>query len=130
MSPRELFERLVSGIARRDFATLADLYADDAVVVTPMRPQRLEGKAALLEFFAGAARLPLELAQENVVVHETVDPEVVVVEWDWVGRVTTTGSTFRVPNVQVLRARDGLIVETRDYHDHHTIASALGEVPA
>ncbi|MFA1544141.1 nuclear transport factor 2 family protein [Actinomadura monticuli] len=68
---------------------------------------------------------PLELRAWNAVVHDTADPEVIVAEFDYDGRVTATGRTFRVANLQVLRVRDGLIVETRDYHDHPGLARAL-----
>jgi ketosteroid isomerase-like protein len=59
------------------------------------------------------------------VVHETDDPEVIVAEFDYDGLITTTGHAFRFSNVQVLRVRDGLIVETRDYHDHRALARAF-----
>jgi hypothetical protein len=62
-------------------------------------------------------------------VHETADPEVIVAEFDYVGHVATTDTTFRVANIQVLRIRDGLIVESRDYHDHLAFAHALGHLP-
>ncbi|MBO2460694.1 nuclear transport factor 2 family protein [Actinomadura violacea] len=58
-------------------------------------------------------------------VHETGDPEVIIVEFDYEGRIATTGHGFRVPNIQMLRVRDGLIVETRDYHDHRGLARAF-----
>jgi ketosteroid isomerase-like protein len=58
-------------------------------------------------------------------VHETADPEVIVAEFDYEGRVTTTGHAFRFSNVQFVRVRDGLIAETRDYHDHARIGAAL-----
>ena len=53
--------------------------------------------------------------------HETVDPEVVIAEFDYTAR----GVTFA--NIQVLRVRDGLIVETRDYHDPAAIREAMSK---
>jgi hypothetical protein len=32
---------------------------------------------------------------------------------------------FQVANIQVLRVRDGLILETRDYHNHAVLADVL-----
>jgi len=52
------------------------------------------------------------------VLHETRDPEVVIVEYDYDGLVTTTGRSFQVSNIQVSRVRDGQIVISRDYHNH------------
>jgi uncharacterized protein len=62
------------------------------------------------------------------VVHDTGDPEVVIAEFDYDGQVTTTGHSFRVANVQMLRVRNGKIVSSRDYHDHLAIAAAPGQL--
>ena len=60
--------------------------------------------------------------------HETTDPEVVIGEFTYVGRVIATGRRFTVPNVFVWRVRDGLIVEARDYADHVAFAAATGRL--
>jgi ketosteroid isomerase-like protein len=62
----------------------------------------------------------------NVLIHDTGDPEVVIGEFDYVGRGTVTGTGFTVANVIVARVRGGLIVESRDYHDHAALGAALG----
>ncbi|MFC4053826.1 nuclear transport factor 2 family protein [Actinomadura syzygii] len=132
--PREVFARLSAGISAGRWDELAALYAEDAVVVQPFAlppaPPRVDGRAELDRHFRATARGPLELRARDVVVHETADPEVIVVEFDYDGRVATTGRTFRVANIQVLRVRDGLIVETRDYHDHPAFARALADAGA
>jgi ketosteroid isomerase-like protein len=63
-------------------------------------------------------------------VHATVDPEVVIAEWDYDGVVTTTDRTFRVSNVQVSCVRDGKIVASRDCHNHAFMAAAMDRLPA
>lgn len=130
-TPREVFERLLRGITERSPATLGDLYAEDAAVELPFArpaPLRIEGREQLKARFEGAGEIPLELEARNVVVHETTDPEVIVAEWDYVGRAATTGRPLHAANIQVLRVRDGKIVASRDFHDHQAIAEAL-EVP-
>ncbi|WP_432027983.1 nuclear transport factor 2 family protein [Streptomyces sp. 1222.5] len=121
-SPREVFHKLLEGITDGRFSELAELYAENVVVETvfePVGPRRFEGRAVLMERFAMvAAHSPLELSATNVVVRETDDPEVVVAEWDYRVHHRVTGRTFEAANIQVLRVRDGLIVESRDYHDH------------
>ncbi|GAA1947716.1 nuclear transport factor 2 family protein [Kitasatospora viridis] len=121
-TPREVFERLIAGIASGELAPLADLYAEDAVVeivFEPVGPRRIVGREVLRERFAQAEKeRPIELATKNVVVRETDDPEVVVAEFDYEVHHRGTGRTFEVANIQVLRVRDGLIVSTRDFHDH------------
>jgi ketosteroid isomerase-like protein len=107
---------------------LADAYDATAVIEQPFLPgneRRLPGRDAIRRHFTAAESAPLQLQIRNLVVHETHDPEVVIAEYDYDGRVTSTGRTFRVANIQVFRIRNGLIVASRDYHDHARIANAL-----
>ncbi|MFF1873052.1 nuclear transport factor 2 family protein [Streptomyces sp. CB03911] len=133
LSSREVFLELLAGITAGRFTELAELYAEDAVVETvfqPVGPRRFEGRAVLRARFAEvSAHSPLELAAENVVVRETDDPEVVVAEWDYRVHHRVSGRTFEAANIQVLRVRDGLIVHSRDYHDHVALAVAGGNLP-
>lgn len=127
-SPSAVARRLIRGITEERWAEVPDLYAEDTVVELPFSPQGtvLRGRKELAEHFAAAPARPLRMGASNIVVHETTDPEVVVVEYDYDGEVTTTGRTFTVPNILVIRVRDGRIVYSRDYHDHHAIGAALG----
>jgi uncharacterized protein len=128
-SPREIFDRLVTGIAERRWHDLPDLYAEDAIVDQPMmapQPVRINGREEVRAHFAAATQMPLELRPHNVVVHVTTDPEVIIAEFDADLRNTATGRECTMANVQVLRVRDGLIVATRDYHDHLRLAAVAG----
>jgi uncharacterized protein len=131
-SPREVIERLVHGISNREWQALHELYAHDTLIEYPFAlptPTRLEGREAVQRYFATVARMPLELHARDVVIHETGDPEVVVAEWDYDGLVTTTNRAFQISNIQVSRIRHGLIVSSRDYHNHYVLADALGRLP-
>jgi ketosteroid isomerase-like protein len=132
VTPREVFLALVEGVSGGRWDSLPGLYAEDAVVVHPLAHPRepLTGREALRRHFAAGARRGLELAVRDAVVHQTTDPEVVVGEFTYEGRVLATGRTFRLPNVFVLRVRDGLIVESRDYADHVAFAAATGNLDA
>jgi uncharacterized protein len=133
LSPRQLVEALMQGISEQRWDELDGLYADDATIEYPFAlptPMRLDGREAIRRYFAAAARLPLRLRTRNLVVHETADPEVVVVEWDYDGTVTTTGRSFSISNVQVSTVRDGKIVASRDYHHHVVLADVTGRLPA
>lgn len=132
MTPREVFERLVDGVAGGRWDELPGMYAEDTVVVHPFAkpPEPLVGREALRRHFAAGAGMGLEMTVRDLVVHETADPEVVVGEFAYEGRVLATGRRFRVPNVFVLRVRDGLIVESRDYADHLAMAAATGRLPS
>jgi ketosteroid isomerase-like protein len=109
-------------------ADLADAYAVDAVVDLPFMPGdggRLEGRDAIRRHFAAAEGLPIRLRIQNLTIHETADPEVVIAEYDYEGSLLTTKRSFTVRNIQVFRLQDGKIVESRDYHDHARIAAVL-----
>ena len=128
MSTSDLFHRLLDGLTSADWSNLADLYAEDARVTMPFArpgPRVLHGREEIAAHFARSTAVPIRFRAENVVVHRTTDPDVVIAEFDYVVRVTTDGSQFRMSNVQLVRARDGRVVETHDYHDHARLAAAL-----
>jgi ketosteroid isomerase-like protein len=79
---------------------------------------RLRGREQVRAHFTGLAGR-ISLTPRDVRVHETADPEVIVAEWDY------ESAGIRFANIQVLRVRDGLIVESRDYHDHAAIAEIV-----
>jgi uncharacterized protein len=130
-SPREVVERLLDGISNGHWRELHRLYGEDAVIEYPFglpAPRRLEGLPAIRRYFDTVAKLPLELRARNVSVHETGDAEVVVVEYDYDGLATASGRSFEVSNIQVSRVRDGLIVSSRDYHNHVMLADVLDQL--
>ena len=111
---------------------LANLYAEQTDVRHPLAPlgdTPLRTRAELRRHFAegpGRARGAAERYDAVGQVHETADPEVVVFEFRYVG--VADGREFSLPCVFVTRVRDGLIVESRDYHDHVGTARAFGRV--
>jgi ketosteroid isomerase-like protein len=127
-STKAIIERHLARVSLGMTGDLADAYAENAVVEQPFMPRgqgRIEGREALRAHFERAASMPLELRVDNLVVYETTDPEIVIAEYDYDGRVVPTDETFRVSNVQIFRVHRGEIVRSRDYHDHAAIAAAL-----
>jgi ketosteroid isomerase-like protein len=61
--------------------------------------------------------------------HETLDPEVIVVESTSIGQVLESGRRFELPAIAVVRIRDGEIVSYRDYVNPLAAAQAAGVVP-
>jgi ketosteroid isomerase-like protein len=130
-SPRDVVTALMQGISDGAWDGLHDWYAEDAVVEYPFAlpaPTRLEGRQAIRDYFALAARSPLRLRLRDMVVHETADPEVVVAEWTYDGE-GANGRAFQVANIQVTRVRAGKIVASRDYHNHFVLTEAMGRLP-
>ena len=82
--------------------------------------------AAALQRAVGTRAEVIRFQPENIRVHQTADPEVIVAEFDYVGTVIATGEPFSASNVIVLRVRDGQIVESRDSIDHVAMTRARG----
>jgi ketosteroid isomerase-like protein len=127
-TPTETFHALIRGVSAGPRSELADLYADVCDVVHPFDPERapaLRSREELRAHFALFADGPkLERMPVDVRVHETADPEVVVGEFAYDCLLVESGVRYRVPCVFIMRVRDGLIVESRDYIDHMAHARA------
>jgi ketosteroid isomerase-like protein len=125
-TPRQVAEKLVTGISAGHFAEVAKLYAEDCLIEVPYAfgpaATRIEGGAAVRAHFAHADERPFELRARDLVVRGTEDPELVVVEWTYDVTAHGTGRSAALANVQLLRVRDGLIVHSRDFHDHRAFA--------
>jgi ketosteroid isomerase-like protein len=115
-TPREVFQQLVDGMVNKKWEQLPELFAEDVVISHPLTtgPQaRIEGREKVREHFARMAGFDADLHIEDIVVHETTDPEVVVCEQTL--RSTFDGKEVRMPGIRVMRVRDGLIVSSKDY---------------
>jgi ketosteroid isomerase-like protein len=65
----------------------------------------------------------------EVVIHETTDPDVVIVEYELHGEFTETAEPFSLRFLMVLTVRDGQIVHSRDYSNPVAGAQVLGRLP-
>ena len=132
-TPADILIRRRRLILDGDADGFADLFAPDAVIDlpfagTPDAPVRVEGRPAIREYARRVLASPLRLDDfEVTALHQTQDPEVSVVEMRTSGTVTTTGRSFSVASVQILRIRDGLIALFRDFADPRVLASVMGE---
>ena len=136
--PREVFARLMEAVLAYDMNAQADLYAEDGVLEWPFAPdgmpRRVEGREAIRavlvplgERAKASDRRPL--AYRSLVVHETSNPDVIVVEFMLEG-ASPSGELYRIPYIQVLRARDGQIVSFRDYWNPQVLTSLLTQSDA
>ena len=103
MTPTEVFLRLVHGVAERDFEALPALYAEQTDVRHPMSPygdEPLLSRDALREHFGGAGPRVADVVRfqpDNVRIHETQDPEVIVAEFDMRGPSSPPASRSASP---------------------------------
>ena len=125
-SPLDVLELRRRHLIARDFESFAGLFAEDGVIELPFAvdglPARLEGRDAIREFSLSTSDRPVEITDLRIVqLHQTVDPEVVIVELVTEARHTTTGTSFEAPCIQVFRIHNGEIKLFRDYVSAHTI---------
>jgi ketosteroid isomerase-like protein len=124
-SPREVFARLLERIRDNyDMDGQADLYAGNGALYMPFAPpgmpSSVHGTEAIRTLLVTAGQRARQSGRrivryDRLVIHDTVDPEVIIAEFDLLGEVTTTGAVYRIPFIEVLRVRDGEIVSMRDY---------------
>jgi ketosteroid isomerase-like protein len=134
-SPRDVFLRLVHGVAEGRFHELPDLYAEVTDVRHPMatpESEPLTNRRALREHFTVPPEARASIPKRrvvDVVVHETADPEVIVAEFAYEFPMTG-GSVTKVPCVFVMRVRNGEIIESRDYIDPIRSRQARDDIDA
>jgi hypothetical protein len=134
-TPRETAERFLEVVLHGTPDDLADLYAEDSVIDIPFgrepgQPLRFEGREGRdghrirFRTFLPASRIT---GVDLVALHETADPEVVVLEYDYHATAVPTGRSFTNNSVMVMRIRDGLIVHSRDYSNPLATAAAFAD---
>lgn len=114
-----------------DAAAMDDLLADQVVIEVPFAPggpRKWVGRDEWLAFAVPArANFPVRFDRfAKLAVHQTVDPEVAVVEYELAGEIAGTGQRGSARFIGVLRVRDGRILEWREYQDTYAIQQALG----
>jgi ketosteroid isomerase-like protein len=110
---------------------MSRVYAAGAVHEFPFArpgvPSRIEGRDAIMSFITAFwSTSPLRYERyRTIAIHATTDPDTIVVEQEVAGTSSTTGS-FVLPNVMVLKARDGEIAHLRDYANLLVVQEATG----
>jgi ketosteroid isomerase-like protein len=129
-TPRGVFERLVYGVSDLRVDELPLLYAEETQVTHPFLPGApvLRTRDDLREHFGGLKDMEVGIQARDLVTYQGTDPEILIGEFDYQGRAGG-GPEFRISNAFVLRIRNGLIVESRDYGDHLGIAGQNGDLP-
>jgi ketosteroid isomerase-like protein len=129
----ETVDRMLRAGRELDIETFVELMAPDGYLEWPYRPPgvpaRLQGRQEIRAFLTAAATEFIRFDEyRDVVVHETVDPEVIIVEYEAHGTVVPTGAPFRQTVIAVFRVRNGQILSYRDYINPLPLAEALASV--
>jgi len=130
---REVVEQVLSASLEQDTETFVSLFAPDGYVEWPYRPagvpERLAGRDQIRAFLTGQANGFVRFDDyRDKVIHETADPEVVIVEYEAHGTVIPTGAALHQTIIAVIRVRAGLVVSYRDYLNPLVLAEALAGV--
>jgi steroid delta-isomerase-like uncharacterized protein len=134
---REVAERLVGAIERRDAQALTELFADEAVLHHPLSPEPIRGRAAIREseqaLFDAFSEIGVEVLR---VLAEAEDVAIeLVIRATNTGpldagadeRLPATGRRIELPAAWFFRlGADGRIVEERDYLDTASFFAQLG----
>jgi uncharacterized protein (TIGR02246 family) len=132
-TPAEILARRRQLILSGDADGFAAVFAPDGVIEGPFTGPpgaalRLDGREAIREYSRRVMASPLRLDDFEVTeLHQTQDPEVVIVEMRTTGTLTATGRSFVATSIQVLRIREGQIVLFRDYADARGLEDVIGE---
>jgi uncharacterized protein len=132
-TPADVLARRRHLILTGDADGFADLFTPDAVIEVPFAgppgmPARLDGREAIRAYARQVMASPVQLEDFEVAeLYQTVDPEVVIVELQTKGTVTTTGRSFTATSIQILRIRDGQIALFRDFPDPRGLEDAMRE---
>jgi ketosteroid isomerase-like protein len=128
LRPRDVFVRQIQHVLDDDRGSQLALLAEDCIWEFPFAegdfPRRMVGRdeigrsmTPLWEKTRGRGGKP---ESRVLSIHETTDAEVIVAEFDFLG------PNYRIPFVQVLRVRDGMIAELREYANPMIMARLYG----
>ena len=132
-SARQVADRFAAAAVYPTSPELWDLYGPSVVMEMPFAPPGVPRRSQtsreeLAARFSRAGPSRFEEAHD-VVIHDTSDPEVVILECGLRGRIEATGETFDLPFIMVMTVRDGHIVHSRDYSDPIVGARIAGTLP-
>jgi len=132
---RQTAEQFLRATLSPDPGDMAEFYAPEVVIEMPfaaagLYPARIETTREELRarFRAGTASRRYK-SLGDVVIHETTDRGVVIIEYELHGEFTQTAEPFSLRFLMVLTIRDGQIVHSRDYSNPIVGAQVIGRLP-
>jgi ketosteroid isomerase-like protein len=129
--PREVLERFRQAAISQSADDMGRVYAVDAVhefpFTRPGLPSRLEGRDEIVRWTAAVWQTNTFKYERyrTLAIHDTNDPDTIIVEQEAIGTGTSTGE-FALPNIVVLTVRNGQIAHLRDYVNILAAAAAMG----
>lgn len=118
-SAEALYRDSLRLLLAKDIPAWVALWAEDGVMEFPFAPPgwpaRLEGRAAVAAYMRDYPDHIDLHAFPDLRIHQTADPDTVVVEMRGVGRLVETGAPFDMTYIAVVTVKDGRFTSYRDY---------------
>jgi len=118
-SPADLYRHSLRLLLDKNIPGWIGLWAENGVMEFPFAPggwpERLEGREAIAAYMR---HYPDHIDLKDfpdLRIHETTDPETIVVEMRGVGRLVETDSPFDMTYIAVVTIQDGHFTSYRDY---------------
>jgi ketosteroid isomerase-like protein len=109
------------------FDTIADNAIFEFRYVFPGWPRRVDGREALMALYAGYGNNILLHGADALVVHQSRDAPVVILEYEVHGKIIRTGAAYDNRFISVVTIGSRKIVQWRDYMDSLTAMTALSQ---
>jgi ketosteroid isomerase-like protein len=109
------------------FDTIADNAVFEYRYIFPGYPQQLDSREALMALYAGYGNNILLHAADALIVHQSQDARVVILEYEVHGKIIRTGASYDNRFISVVTIEDRKIVHWRDYMDSLTAMTALSK---
>ncbi len=122
----ECLKKAFAGVSAADADQMLANYTEDLVLEMPYAAGMtvLEGREKIRKFLRGAFKT-LQFRLQITAVHDTVDPEMSVVEYVSEGVAPLTGKPYANVYIGVYWFRDGLIYRVKEFFDPVRTAEAL-----
>jgi len=128
---RALLEHVISLYGTDRAGELAGCYTSDWVLELPFSdpPHRLEGGAEVRDYLASKLGI-FVFTLSLTAVHECVDPDLLVVEYESDGHVAHTGKPYFNTYIALWRFRDGKVCGVKEFPNPMVATEALIPGPA
>ena len=129
---REMIEAVLSP----DWAVVGECYAADAELIDPLLPEPVRGREAIVQLYQGCREHEPDM--QGQIRHIIVEGDMVAAEWETQGTVQTpfpgmpesvVGKRVEIPEVNIIRMRDGKIIRNTVYADTGAVMRQLGLLP-
>ena len=123
---RECLTKAFAGVSAADADQMLANYTEDLILEMPYADglHVLEGREKIRRFLGGAFKT-LQFRLQMTAFHDTIDPEMAVVEYVSEGVAPETGKPYANVYIGVYWFRDGLICRVKEFFDPRLTAEAL-----